>query len=116
MPELIHRTHGPQFNGGARYFNEFGSVRVNPAGYVHDVYVHPEFRGQGRMSDVLGMAVRDADSRGKALTTHSSDERFNRTIERHGFSPASEVEGPADYAAYQAYVRYPSNANRPEVQ
>jgi len=118
MAERIHRTHSRQFDGGAMYFNDFGSVRVDPTGYMHTVFVKPEFRGEGHMLSVASMAGRDADINGKTLRTHAAHDFLAGALEKSGRweSAGADNFGKNQFAHLPGYTRRPSAANDPGEQ
>lgn len=119
MSERVYRSHGQQFAGGAIYYNDYGSVRVSPSGYLHTVVVKPEHRGQGRMRDVLRMATDDADAKGNTLYTNPSDNFLAEMLEKSGrweLADSSSV-GHSEFDHLPGYIRRPySTANDPGVQ
>ena len=118
MGERIHRTHSRQFDGGAIYFNDHGSVRVDPTGYMHTVFVKPEFRGQGHMVSVASMAGRDADRNGKTLRTNAEQDFLAQALEASGRWERAESDhlGKKDFSHLPGYVRRPSYADDSGVQ
>jgi len=68
MPVL----HSGQFQ--STYQSEYGSARVTPEGYVHNVFVPEGQRGRGHGAKVMGKILADADRIGKPLTLHARED------------------------------------------
>ena len=72
----------------------FGSARLTPSGYLHNVQVSVDHRGQGHGHALLRMVTADADRRGISLTTQARPE-LHGFYAQHGFAP-TDTAGPLD--------------------
>ena len=79
MSEVFHPV---QFKG--MYEGQYGSARVSPEGYVHNLRVPEEHQGKGHGSAILGQITSDADKLGKGLTMHARPE-LHDFYAKHGF-------------------------------
>jgi len=101
------RSHSRQFPGGVVYENEFGSVRVAPSGYVHDIYVKPEHRGKGHAGSVLSLALEDADRHGVTLRTNAETQQVEGLLSRRGFVFSDADQGMQYFTHLPGMTRPP---------
>jgi len=76
------------------YQTEHGSALVSPGGYVRNVNIRSDARGQGHGSALLSQITADADRLGSSLTLHARED-LHPWYERHGFKRvATDPFGP----------------------
>ena len=74
-----------------QYFSDYGSMRATPEGYLSNLMVMPEYRGQGHARNIMNMAISDADSMGIPLTGHAKPELIEGFYSKLGFEPSENV-------------------------
>lgn len=79
-------TRSEEFSTG------YGSARVTSSGYLYNLVVGVEHRGQGHGHELLRMVTSHADRQGRALYTQARRE-LHPFYGRHGFAPTSEAVG-----------------------
>jgi predicted GNAT family N-acyltransferase len=77
------------------YESEHGSARVTPSGYVYNVSIRHDVRGQGKGTELMGAIATDADRLGRPLSLHARED-LHPWYRRLGFEedtrPAAELE------------------------
>ena len=77
-----------------QYRTGYGSARVSESGYISNLGIREEFRGQGAGSELVGSITADADRLGKTLTMHARPE-LHEFYGKHGFTHIGEDQfGP----------------------
>lgn len=66
------------------YTSDYGSARVSPEGYVSNVIISHERRGEGHGTELMGQITSEADRLGKHLTLNARPE-LHDWYERMGF-------------------------------
>lgn len=69
--------HPDQFNDHQfrpTYESAHGSAEVTPVGYVFNLEVSPEYRGNGEGSEIMQKVTADADRLGRRLKLHAREE------------------------------------------
>lgn len=82
-----HDNLGAQFN--PTYENKYGSAKVTPSGYVFNVAVRAEHRGEGHGTALMQEIASHADAIGKPLQV-TAREALHPWYKRLGFEPSNE--------------------------
>lgn len=85
-------VQGEQFMA-EHYDTPYASASVGPSGYLRNLVVHHEHRGEGHGHELLSMITADADARGVPLLAHARDELVTGLYAKHGFAP-HDLPGP----------------------
>ena len=74
------------------YRTENASVKVSPSGYIRDLFVRPEARGQGEGAALMQQVMADADRSGTPLTLHIGEQRTDLPdfYQKLGFKEAGQ--------------------------
>jgi ribosomal protein S18 acetylase RimI-like enzyme len=69
---LSAQQFGNQFRSS--YESEHGSARVTPGGYVYNVGIRPQSRGEGHGTALMGQIISHADEMGRELSLHARED------------------------------------------
>lgn len=80
---------------GEEFSTGYGSARVTPSGYLYNLVVDSEHRGQGHGHELLRTVTSHADRQGLVLYTQARRE-LHPFYGKHGFAPTPEAVGVGD--------------------
>ena len=88
MPKLSNQFDRIEQGFRPTYESEHGSAKVTPSGYVYNVGIRPEVRGQGHGTALMRQIITDADRLGSPLSLNARED-LHPWYQRLGFQPGS---------------------------